>query len=140
MATKVPKATKVLMATKVPTATKVPMATKSTIATKSTNRTKFNPRGLASFEIWACYDLKAYFWWPNKRLFSYIQRWNTLYEEIRYLSRRNLNRVRVLGALRQCRLTFASIWGEKIRYRITKHCLSGILKWEHSNKRYVILF
>ena len=25
------------------------------------------------------YDLKAYFWWPNKLLFSYIQRWNTLY-------------------------------------------------------------
>ena len=25
------------------------------------------------------YDLKVHFWWPNKRLFSYIQRWNTLY-------------------------------------------------------------
>ena len=25
------------------------------------------------------YDLKAHFWWPNKRLFSYNQRWNTLY-------------------------------------------------------------
>ena len=25
------------------------------------------------------YDLKVHFWWPNKRLFSYNQRWNTLY-------------------------------------------------------------
>ena len=26
------------------------------------------------------YDLKVHFWWPNKRLFSYNQRWKTLYE------------------------------------------------------------
>ena len=25
------------------------------------------------------YDLKVHFWWPNKCLFSYNQRWNTLY-------------------------------------------------------------
>ena len=25
------------------------------------------------------YDLKVHFWWPNKRLFSYNQRWKTLY-------------------------------------------------------------
>ena len=25
------------------------------------------------------YNLKVPFWWPNKRLFSYIQRWKTLY-------------------------------------------------------------
>ena len=25
------------------------------------------------------YDLKVHFWWPNKHLFSYRQRWNTLY-------------------------------------------------------------
>ena len=36
------------MATKVPMVTKVPMAT---------NRTKCNPRGLASYEIWACLNL-----------------------------------------------------------------------------------
>ena len=28
------------------------------------------------------YDLKVHFWWPNKRLFSYIQRWKTLYKVI----------------------------------------------------------
>jgi hypothetical protein len=48
------------MATKVPMAKKVPMATKVKLqqnlqmATKSTYCTKFNPRGLASYEIWAC--------------------------------------------------------------------------------------
>ena len=31
------------------------------------------------------YDLKVHFWWPNKRLFSYIQRWNTLYGELNHL-------------------------------------------------------
>ena len=25
------------------------------------------------------HDLKVHFWWPNKRLFSYRQSWNTLY-------------------------------------------------------------
>ena len=58
MATKVPIATKVLMATKVSTATKVPMATKST---KCSNCTKFNPRGLASYEIWACFFGQLFF-------------------------------------------------------------------------------
>ena len=57
MATKVSKETKVPMAKKVPMATKVLMATKHQIATKSTNRTKFNPRGLASYVIWACFLL-----------------------------------------------------------------------------------
>ena len=31
------------------------MATRVSMATKSTYRTKFNPRGLASHEIWACF-------------------------------------------------------------------------------------
>ena len=47
-------ATKVPMSTKVPMATKVPMSTKVLMATKRTNCTKFNPRGLASYVIWAC--------------------------------------------------------------------------------------
>ena len=28
------------------------------------------------------YDLKVHFWWPNKCLFSYRQRWNTLYHVV----------------------------------------------------------
>ena len=27
------------------------------------------------------YDLLVHFWWPNKSLFSYNQRWNTLYKD-----------------------------------------------------------
>ena len=35
-------------------------------------------------EMYRCrfYDLKVYFWWPKKRLFSYNQRWNTLYLKV----------------------------------------------------------
>ena len=52
-------ATKVPMSTKVPMATKVPMSTKVLMATKRTNCTKFNPRGLASYVIWACLVLNG---------------------------------------------------------------------------------
>ena len=59
MATKVPMTTKVPMAIKVPMATKGPMVTKVLMATKvpiKTKSTNSNPRGLASYEIWACFD------------------------------------------------------------------------------------
>jgi hypothetical protein len=59
MATKVPMSTKVPMATKVPMSTKVLLATKIPMATKRTNCTKFNPRGLASYVIWACLVLNG---------------------------------------------------------------------------------
>ena len=50
MATKFPKATKVPKTTKVSIATKVPFATKDTSRKKCSN-----PRGLASYVIWACF-------------------------------------------------------------------------------------
>ena len=52
------------MATKVPMATKVQMVTKVPMAT---NRTKCHPRGLASYEIWACLFL---FWHSKQFLYT----------------------------------------------------------------------
>ena len=43
------------------------------------------------------YDLKVHFWWPDKRLFSYIQRWNTLYTNYGHPERVFFQKIRTFG-------------------------------------------